>query len=275
MVEWIVKLVLFVAGVWGLTWLAQDYLVFLPRQAGAPARLPEQAQALELTTADGPRIRGWRIPARTPAASGRAAPTLVYFGGNAEDVSWTLADPRWPEDWAIVGFNYRGYGASEGKPGERALVEDAHAIYDQLVRRDDVDASRIVACGRSLGSGVAVALAAARPVAAVVLISPFDSLVAVGRHHYPYLPVSLLLRHRFDALAQARALGVPMHAIVAQNDSIIPVARSRALHEAWAGPKNWQVVAQADHNTVSESNAYWEGIGEFLDGVARRTRLIE
>ena len=267
------KLFMFVAGVWFLTWLAQDYLVFLPRLAGASAPLPERAQALELTMADGVRVRGWHLPARR--ATGPAAPTLVYFGGNAEDVSWTLADSRWPDDWALVAFNYRGYGASEGRPGEQALVEDALAIHDALVRRDDVDPSRIVACGRSLGSGVAVALAAARPVAGVLLVSPFDSLVAVGRHHYPYLPVSLLLRHRFDSLARAADLTVPMHTIVAQNDTIIPGPRSRALYEAWAGPKSWQTVASADHNTVSESNAYWEGVGAFLDRVAHGARLIK
>ena len=268
MTEWIVKLVLFVAGVWFLTWLAQDHLVFLPRLAGAPAPLPERAQPLELTMADGVRIRGWRLPARNAAGPGTVAPTLVYFGGNAEDVSWTLVDPRWPDDWALVAFNYRGYGASEGRPGERALVDDALAIHDALARRDDVDPTRIVACGRSLGSGVAVALAAARPVAGVLLVSPFDSLVAVGRRHYPYLPVSLLLRHRFDSLARAPGLAMPMHAIVAQNDTVIPVARSRALYEGWAGPKSWQTVPRADHNTVGESDAYWEGIGGFLDRVA-------
>ena len=131
------------------------------------------------------------------------APTLIYFGGNAEEVSCTLADPRWPRAWSIVALNYRGYGASEGAPGERALTADALAIYDAVAARDGIDRNRIVAFGRSLGTAIAARVAAERPVAGVVLVSPYDSLAAIGSHHYPWLPVSLLLRHRFDALADA------------------------------------------------------------------------
>ena len=88
-------------------------------------------------------------------ASALPSPVVVYFGGNAEEVSGTLADPRWPRDWAIVAINYRGYGASEGTPGEAALVADAHVIFDAISVRPDVDARRMVALGRSLGTGKA------------------------------------------------------------------------------------------------------------------------
>ncbi len=272
MVDWIVKLAVFVLGVWGATWLAQDYLVFLPRFARAPVAMPERAQPIELVTADGVRLRGWWIPPRTPVDAGGKAPVVIYFGGNADNVSWTLADARWPGDWALAGFNYRGYGESEGSPGERALIADALAIRDLIGGREDVDSERIVAFGRSLGSGVAVALAAARPLGGVLLASPFDSLVAVGRRHYPYLPVSLLLRHRFDSAALAPRLSVPMHAIVAQDDTIIPPERSRSLYDAWAGAKSWQVVEHADHNTLSEPAEYWAGVAGFLERVASRAR---
>ena len=112
-------------------------------------------------------------------------------------------------------------------------------------------------------------LAAARPVAGVILASPYDSLVAVGRTHYPLLPVSLLLRHRFDSAADARNVHAPLLAIVALHDSIIPVERSHALYDAWAGPKTWVVVPGTDHNTLSGPNAFWDGVGAFLG--ARRS----
>src|SRR5206468_12560106 len=130
---------------------------------------------LEIVATDGTRLRGWlRRAAATPA------PVVLYFGGNAEEVSWTLADRRWPREWAIVAINYRGYGASDGTPGESALVADALAIHDAIAARADVDPRRIVAFGRSLGAGVAVKLAGARPLAGAILVSPYDSLVEVG-----------------------------------------------------------------------------------------------
>ena len=124
------------------------------------------------------------------AGAGIAAPTVIYFGGNAEEVSWTLAERRWPRDVTLVAVNYRGYGRSGGAPGEPELKADALAIHDAVAARTDVDPRRIVVFGRSLGTAVAVHVAAARPVAGVVLASPFASLVAIGKvHGYPWLPV--------------------------------------------------------------------------------------
>ena len=107
-------------------------------------------------------------------------------------------------------------------------------------------------------------LAAARPLAGLILVSPYDSLVAVGRTHYPWLPVSTLLRHRFDSATDARNLRMPLLAIVAESDSIIPQKRSRVLYDAWAGPKSWVVVRSADHNTLSAPDAFWVRVAEFL-----------
>ena len=109
-------------------------------------------------------------------------------------------------------------------------------------------------------------LAAERPdvIAAAVLVSPFDSLTAIGKTHYPWLPVSLLLRHRFDALPDAQRCTMPLLAIVGGSDSIIPPERSHALFDAWAGPKTWQLVPGADHNDPGSEETFWKGVGEFL-----------
>ena len=256
---WIVLVAAALLGGCALVWLAQDGLIFFPQPVVSTAHLPADAKPLEIVATDGARLRGW-----IRAASTTPAPAVVYFGGNAEEVSGTLADPRWPRDWTVVAINYRGYGTSEGKPGETALVADALAIYDAIAARPDVDARRIVAFGRSIGTGVAVKLAAARPVAGVILASPYDSLVALGRTHYPWLPVSILLRHRFDSAADARRVQAPLLAIVAENDSIIPVERSRALYDAWAGPKAWVVVPGTDHNALSIPDVFWKNVGAFL-----------
>jgi len=258
-IEWLVLVVAIVVGVPAAAWLAQDRLVFFPQPVVSTAHLPADATALEIVATDGTRLRGWmRVAPVTPA------PAVLYFGGNAEEVSWTLADLRWPREWTIIAINYRGYGTSEGAPGESALVADALAIHDQIAARPDTDPRRIVAVGRSLGTGVAVKIAAARPIAGVILVSPYDNLIELGRTHYPWLPVSWLLRHRFDAVADARRAHAPLLAIVADRDSIIPRERSQALFDAWAGPKAWLVVPATDHNTASVPEAFWTGIARFL-----------
>ena len=257
--EWLVLVAAIVLGIPALAWLVQDHLVFFPQRVVSADHLPAGVAALEVTATDGTRLRGW-----IRRASDEPAPVVLYFGGNAEEVSWTLADKRWPRDWAVVAINYRGYGASEGTPGEAALVADALSIYDTVAARPDVEARRIVAFGRSLGTGMATKLAAQRPLAGAILVSPYDSLVEVGRTHYPWLPVSWLLRHRFDVSQDAPRAQAPLLAIVAERDSIVPQRRSRALFDAWAGPKGWVVAPGADHDTVVESAPFWEHVTGFL-----------
>jgi pimeloyl-ACP methyl ester carboxylesterase len=248
-----------VIGIPAAAWWMQERLIFFPQPLVSTSHLPASTSALELTAADGTRLRGWVV-----GASAVPAPTLIVFGGNAEEISWALADARWPRGWTRAGFNYRGYGESEGVPSEAALIADAKAIFDAIAGRPDVDPRRIVVFGRSLGTGVAVSLASARPVAGVVLVSPYDSLAAVGRAHYPFLPVSLLLRHRFESLALAQSVHTPLLAIVAADDAIIPLERSRALYDAWGGPKRWHAIERADHNDVSMHEPFWRSIAAFL-----------
>jgi pimeloyl-ACP methyl ester carboxylesterase len=132
------------------------------------------------------------------------------------------------------------------------------------VKRDDVDPRRIVVFGRSLGTAIAAHLAARRLAAGAILVSPYDSMTAIGQLHYPWLPVSLLLRHRFDAIPDAKRNAMPMLAIVGGSDSIIPANRSRALFDAWAGPKTWLVVPGAGHNDLGQDDAFWRAVAGFL-----------
>ena len=257
--EWLFVVAAFVIGVPAAAWFAQERLIFFPQPLTGAAPLPARARPLELVVADGTRLSGFFVPGPE-----HPAPVILFFGGNAEEISWTLADRRWPPAWSIAGLNYRGYGASEGQPGERELVADALALFDAIVARADVDAHRVVVVGRSLGTAVAVEIAAQRPVAGAVLISPYDSLVAIGRMHYPWLPVALLLRHRFDAQTAAAKTRAPLLAIVGGADRIIPPARSRALYDAWPGTKRWVEVPGADHNDLGGTPPMWDAIGAFL-----------
>src|SRR5262249_19315765 len=157
----------------------------------------------------------------------------LYFGGNAEEVSWLVETAPPLGAWALLLVNYRGYGRSEGRPGERALFADALLLHDWARGRPEVDRSRIAAMGRSLGPGVAVHLAAERALAGVVLVSPFDSLTAVAQRHYPWLPVRWLLRHPFDSLARAPSIQTPLLCLTAGRDTIVPPAHSARLCAAW------------------------------------------
>jgi len=209
---------------------------------------------------DGIVLRGWLARGAGP----NPRPLVLYFGGNAEEVSWMLDQRAAFGGWDLALVNYRGYGASTGKPSETRLFEDALAVYDQLAARPDVDAKRIVAIGRSLGSGVATYLASQRPLAGVVLIAPFDSITAVGQRHYPYLPVRWLMGNRYDSLSRAPAIRAPLLMITGGRDQIIPAAHSERLYAAWAGPKQAFKLPSADHNDLQEHEAYWTQIRTFL-----------
>ena len=263
--EWLLVVVAIALGVPAAAWFAQERLIFFPQPVVSTAHLPARAEPFAVTAADGARLRGWIVP-----GTASPAPAILYFGGNAEEVSWALADGRWPREWTLVALNYRGYGESEGSPAAHALLADGLALHDAVAARADIDPARIVVFGRSLGTAVAAHVARERPAAGAVLVSPYDSLAAVGHHHYPWLPVSLLLRHRFDPASDAAHCAMPLLAIVAEDDSIIPVARSRALYDAWAGPKAWLAVPGVDHNTLGATREFWAGIAQFLAGVPPR-----
>ena len=254
-----------------LLYFLQDRLIFF-RQPLDPGRRDSVLQRfpnveeVNLVAQDGTRLHGFL--SKPAAVAGTKFPLVIYFGGNAEEASWLLEEGERPQNWAWLAVNYRGYGWSEGSPGEQAMAADARRIYDWTQLRSDIEHSRIVAFGRSLGSGVAVRLASERPLAGVVLATPFDSLESVAKRHYPLAPVSLMLRHRFDSLALAPRIGVPMLCIVAERDSIVPAEHARRLFAAWQGDKRLVSIANADHNDVSESAAFWRETGNFLSRIS-------
>jgi len=240
-------------------WLFQERMLFFPRPLDfRPAPRPN-IEEVSIVATDGVKLRGWLVK-----GDGARPPLVIYFGGNAEEVSWLadLADHF--AGWSLLLVNYRGYGESEGKPGEKELLEDGLVIHDYAKRRPEVNSERIVAMGRSLGSGVAVHLAAHRFLRGVILVSPYDSIVEVAKRHYPFLPVSLMLRHRFDSLPLASRIEAPLLCLVATEDRVIPVAHSRTLFEAWRGAKTWHEVPRSDHDSISAEPGYWRSISDFL-----------
>ena len=189
-------------------------------------------------------------------------PAIIYFGGNAEDVAGNLADfARLFPAYAIYLVNYRSYGGSTGKPSETALCDDAVAIFDFLANNHH----HISVIGRSLGSGVATYLASLRPVEKLALVTPFASLAAVAQAHLPYLPVSLLLKDRYEAAPRVPMIKAQVLMIIAENDEIVPLKQSEALLEKFAGkPCKVVIIPEAGHNTLDQYDKYHEALKSFF-----------
>src|SRR5262245_23236673 len=245
--------------------LFQERLIFMPQPliGPGPAQRPG-LEEVEIASVDGPRLRGWLVKAPV-----ERAPLLIYFGGNAEEVSWLVAEAPRLRPWSLLLVNYRGYGRSEGRPGQRELFADALRLHDWAREQPAVAPGPVAAMGRSLGGGVAVYLAAQRPLAGVVLVTPFDSLTAVAQHHYPWLPVRWLLRHPFDSLTLAPAIRTPMLCLVAGRDRIVPPVHAARLYAAWGGPRRRVDFPDADHNDVASEPGFWPAIAGFLASLDR------
>ena len=262
MSEWLKLAACFALGVPVLIYLFQERLLFFPQPLTQDPLQANPGAAIEqvtLITSDQVRLRGWLVkatPTQTPA------PLLVYFGGNAEEVSWLASTAGRYAGWSLLMFNYRGYGRSEGKPGEAALFADALQIYDYAAGR--ARGGRVALMGRSLGSGVAVYLASQRPAAGVILVSPYDSVESVAKGVYPFLPISLMLKHRFDSLARAPGIKAPLLCLVASADRVIPRPHSERLYAAWGGAKQWREIRPADHDSLADAPDYWRAIAAFL-----------
>ncbi|MBA4261885.1 MAG: hypothetical protein C0443_07680 [Comamonadaceae bacterium] len=182
------------------------------------------------------------------------APAVLYFGGNAEDVSGSLPQlARLFPDHALYLMHYRGFGQSTGQPSEPALHADARALY-QHVRREHPEIKLI---GRSLGSGVAARLASEQAVARLALVTPFDSIENVAVEHYPWLPVRWLIRDRFDSAAVAGRISAPTTLIAAEHDTLIRPERTAQLAARFQpGVARTVVVPDVGHNDIGFHPVY-------------------
>lgn len=205
------------------------------------------------------KLKIWRV-------SKEGSRALIYFGGNAEDVSINL--PQFQQlfpDYSLYLMNYRGYGGSSGSPSEAALVSDSLRLYDRVAAENE----RIVVMGRSLGSGVALMMAAARPVEGVILVTPYSSMTALAKHYYPLLPVKPLLLDRFEAIAHAPAIEVPVLALLAERDEVIPAKFSNELINSFTpGIVEKVIIRGTYHNTIDSVKVYYQAIRTFVDKLA-------
>ena len=226
------------------------------QEAVTRARHP-QVQPLEIAAADGVTLRGWLLP-----GTRADHPLVLYFGGNAEEVSWLLDHPEAFAGWDVALMNYRGYGRSEGRAREQDLLADALAVYDHLVPAGTP--RRVALLGRSLGSAIATHVASRRAASGVLLVAPFDSAVAVARDALPFVPVSWVIGNVYEAAPLAPSISTPLRVIVGSHDTIVAHERSRRLFDAWGGPKEWVTIEGAGHNDLQIHRGFWSAIQSFL-----------
>lgn len=202
---------------------------------------------------------GVRLQLTVRPHAGRGA--VLYFGGNGEDVSGSLAPlaEAFPGRELVL-LHYRGYGGSEGRPTEAAIAADAAALFDRVhAAHPDV-----IVVGRSLGSGVAARLAGTRPVAGLVLVTPYDSVLGIAQAQFPWVPVGLLLVDRYESWRYVPAIKAPVLLLRAERDEVIPAASTERLRTRFAPAQlRYVVVPGAGHNTISDDPAYAAELAAF------------
>ena len=233
-----------------------------PERLARVARM-DGVEEVRIATSDGVTLHGW-LKHPSAARGGERFPLVIVFGGVARETSWMLGWGDKPPGWGWLMVNYRGYGLSGGVPTEQAVVDDAKLIYDYAASRPDVDPARIVVLGRSLGSYVAVTLASSRPLAGVILATPFDSIAAVAGERYPYLPMGVLVGGRYDSASLAPSVRTPALFLLAGTDDVVPPRHGEALARAWGGPKTLFTLADTGHRGVEWREEYWVRIARFL-----------
>jgi uncharacterized protein len=199
-------------------------------------------------------VAGFQVVASVRELAGPQA--VLYFGGNAEDVSQSLAPlaEAYPEH-AVYLLHYRGYGGSGGAPSEAALTHDALALFDQVQQAHP----QVTVIGRSLGSGVATQLASQRPVKQLVLVTPYDSLQEIAAAQFPIFPVRWLLKDKFESGRLAAQVRAPALLMAAEQDEVIPRASTDQLLARFApGQAVMHVLPRTSHNTISGHPLYWQ-----------------
>jgi hypothetical protein len=219
---------------------------------------------VSVRTADGERLAAWYLPPR--GQSGKAG-AVLWFHGNGETVGGlapVIRELR-PAHAALLVVEYRGYGESSGTPTVANALADADAAWEWLAARPDVDPSRIVVYGRSVGSGPALHLGATHPIAGLVLESAFTSLRAMARAHYPIFP-SALAGPGFDNLAAIALVRAPVLFMHGDADRTVPIAMGREMAAALPGSSEFWVIRGAGHNETYDTggNEYARRFGEFV-----------
>ena len=234
-------------------WREKSFIYYPSRDTGP---MPERGQDVWLTTTDGVRVNGWFVPAESNAVL-----TVLFCHGNAGNISHRLEKLALLRNLGVnvFIFDYRGYGRSDGAPDEQGTYRDAQAAHEFL------SGKTIIVYGESLGAAVAVDLAMKNHVAGVIIEEPFTSAVDVGQKMFPYLPVRLIARNRYDTLSKISRVDAPLLILHSRDDEFFPIRHAERLLAAASEPKRL-VELRGGHNDaflISEAT-YRSALREFF-----------
>ena len=216
-------------------------------------------QEVGVTTADGLALLSWYLPPP------RGRPVIAYFHGNGGHIGYRADRLSWfaRAGYGVLMLEYRGYGGNPGTPSETGFYTDGAAALDFLAN-DGIRPDRLVLYGESLGSGVAVALAAQRDVAALILEAPFTSVAEVAQYHYSFMPAAAMVWDRFDSLSRIANIRAPILFLHGERDRVVPIRFGRALFDAAPQPKELWVARDGGHETLAQFGAL-EAVLSFLE----------
>lgn len=269
----IIVLLVFVGLIIGARLFEGSFIYFptkYPAGRWETSALGFEPQDVWLTASDGVRVHGWFL------ASDSAGVTLLYFHGNGGNITDRIEKLALLQEMGADIFivDYRGYGRSEGSPGERGLYRDADAAFNYLTKERSIPASSIVVYGASLGGAVAVDIASRKPVGGVILESTFTSARAMALKTLPIIPPVLYLRTRFDSIGKIGRINAPLLMIHGSDDTTVPISMGRQVFAAAHQPKRFVEIPRAGHNDISwiAPEEYLRAIGGFLEELAGEMR---
>jgi fermentation-respiration switch protein FrsA (DUF1100 family) len=222
-----------------------------------------------VTTPDGLPLLCWYLPPKGTSGGGADDRVVLYLHGNAGHIGHRAFRLGLYHSlgWGVLLLGYRGFGGNPGRPSEAGLLIDARAGL-AAIRDMGFPPDRILLWGESLGSGVAVSLAAEQTVAAVLLEAPYTSIIDMGRRRFPFVPVRWLLLDRFDSLRTIRDVHAPVMVMHGARDRIVPVEMGRAVFDAANEPKELWIAVDAGHVDLVEAGAI-EAAGAFVQKATR------
>lgn len=250
-----------------LAWLLQDRLAFPAPRAAVPdpERVGvENGELVELVSGDGTKLVGWYLRPRPPEPS---QPGLLWFYGNGENIAtiWPVVRDFQPPGTAVLVVDYPGYGASGGRASEAAMYAAAEAAYAALAGRAGIDARRIYAYGRSLGTAPATYVAARHALAGLILESPFTNAADMARHAYRILP-PFIVRLSLDNLGRIKQVHCPLLLFHGTADQLVPTTMGMRVAAAAAGPVEVVLIEGAGHNETYDrgGRAYRDKVWAFV-----------
>jgi fermentation-respiration switch protein FrsA (DUF1100 family) len=264
-----IPVVLVLMALW-LRWREPNMIYYPTRQIDrTPDQLGWKFEDVYLTTSDGVRINGWFIPAPVPLPSSPF--TLLFLHGNAGNISHRLEKLAIFRELGADVFilDYRGYGRSDGVPNEAGTYRDAQAAYEYLTGTLNREPRTLLIYGESLGSAVAVDLAAKKVCGGVVIEEPFTSIADVGQKMFPFLPIRLLVRNKYDTLSKIARINGPLLIFHSRDDEYFPISHAERLIAAAREPKHL-VELRGGHNDafVTSAGTYRNELKKFLTNLA-------